>query len=64
MTFFFRNNFERSIDDNFDQYFSQHFDQTFENLFVDYGGQEDDRKERKKQVYIERNLSNYYRLFY
>ena len=43
-----QNNFEGSIDDNFDQYFGQHFDQTFENLSVDYGGQEGERKERKK----------------
>ena len=41
--------------DDFDQYFDQCFDQTFENLVVAYGGQEEERPERKKRVYIERN---------
>ena len=50
-----QNTFEESIDDTFDQNFDQHFDQTFEKFSIHYGGQEDERKERKKRVYIERN---------
>ena len=49
------NTFGESIDQTFDQYFDQHFDQTFENLFIDHGDQEDERKRRKKRVFIERN---------
>ncbi|CAN7119565.1 unnamed protein product, partial [Brassica rapa subsp. narinosa] len=45
--------------DDFDQYFDQYvdqcIDQTFENLVAAYGGQEEERSERKKRVYIERN---------
>ena len=50
-----QNTFEGSLDEAFDQYFDQHFDQTFENFSIQYGGQEDERKERKKRAYIERN---------
>uniref|UniRef100_A0A0D3D335 DDE Tnp4 domain-containing protein n=1 Tax=Brassica oleracea var. oleracea TaxID=109376 RepID=A0A0D3D335_BRAOL len=49
------NTFEGSVDENFDQYFDQHFDQTFENLFINYGDQEDERKRRKKRVFIQIN---------
>ena len=49
------NTYERVDDESFDQFFYQHFDQTFENLFLNYGGQEDESKRRKKRVYIERN---------
>ena len=44
-------NKDESIDETFDQY----FDQTFENLCNVYGDQEDERKTRKKIVFIERN---------
>jgi len=49
------NTFEGSIDETFDQYFDQHFDQTFEHFSIDCGDQEEERKRRKKRVYIERN---------
>uniref|UniRef100_A0A0D3C389 DDE Tnp4 domain-containing protein n=1 Tax=Brassica oleracea var. oleracea TaxID=109376 RepID=A0A0D3C389_BRAOL len=52
-------NFEGSDDENFDQLldqqFDQLFDQTFENMVLAYGGQEEERPERKNCVYIERN---------
>ena len=38
-----------------DEIFDQTFDQTFENLFNHYADQEDERKTRKKIVFIERN---------
>uniref|UniRef100_A0A0D3A8S5 DDE Tnp4 domain-containing protein n=1 Tax=Brassica oleracea var. oleracea TaxID=109376 RepID=A0A0D3A8S5_BRAOL len=43
------------FDQYFDEYVDQHFDQTFENLVIAYGGQEEEKPERKKRVYIERN---------
>ena len=49
------NTFDGSIDDTFDHYFDQRFDQTFKNVSIDYGVQEEERKRRKKRVYIERN---------
>ena len=42
---------EGSDDENFDQY----FEKTFENFTIDYGNQEEERRKRKKRVYIERN---------
>ena len=48
------NNYDE-FDQFFDQYFDQRFDQTFENLIIAHGGQEEERPERKKRVYIERN---------
>ncbi|XP_018513873.2 uncharacterized protein LOC103865118 [Brassica rapa] len=54
-----QNSFEGSLDEEFDQYFDEAFDQLFdetiENMAIQYSGQEDERKERKKRVYIERN---------
>uniref|UniRef100_A0A0D3DZB6 Myb-like domain-containing protein n=1 Tax=Brassica oleracea var. oleracea TaxID=109376 RepID=A0A0D3DZB6_BRAOL len=44
-----------NFDQAFDQYFDERFDQTFENLVVAYSGQQEERPERKKRVYIERN---------
>ena len=41
-----------SIDDSFDEAFDQYFDQTFENLVSE---QEDERRTRKKRVFIEKN---------
>ena len=41
-------NLEGSIDEMFDQYFDQQFDQTSENLCNIYGGQEEERRARKK----------------
>ena len=49
------NTFEGNIDETFDQYFDQTFDQTFENLCNVYGDQEDERKTKKKRIFIERN---------
>ena len=49
------NDFEDSLDDTFDQYFDQYFDQTFENLVNAHGDQENERKTRKKRIFIERN---------
>ncbi|XP_048632505.1 putative nuclease HARBI1 isoform X1 [Brassica napus] len=43
------------FDQAFDQYFDERFDQTIENLVVAYSGQQEERRERKKRVYIERN---------
>uniref|UniRef100_A0A0D3DMU5 DDE Tnp4 domain-containing protein n=1 Tax=Brassica oleracea var. oleracea TaxID=109376 RepID=A0A0D3DMU5_BRAOL len=56
MTSSSQNTFEGSIDDIFDQYFDQHFDQTFENFSIQYGGQEDERKERKKNEFISKEI--------
>nr|ACB59212.1 unknown protein [Brassica oleracea] len=44
-----------NFDQAFDQYFDERFDQTYENLVVPYSGQQEERPERKKRVYIERN---------
>uniref|UniRef100_A0A0D2ZX21 Uncharacterized protein n=1 Tax=Brassica oleracea var. oleracea TaxID=109376 RepID=A0A0D2ZX21_BRAOL len=43
------------FDQYFDEYVDQHFDRTFENLVIAYGGQEEEKPERKKRVHIERN---------
>uniref|UniRef100_A0A0D3CQP1 DDE Tnp4 domain-containing protein n=1 Tax=Brassica oleracea var. oleracea TaxID=109376 RepID=A0A0D3CQP1_BRAOL len=43
------------MDEAFDQYFDQAFDQQFENLCNNFGDQEDERKTRKKRIFIERN---------
>jgi len=43
------------MDEAFDQYFDQAFDQAFENLCNNFGDQEDERKTRKKRIFIERN---------
>uniref|UniRef100_A0A0D2ZSW0 DDE Tnp4 domain-containing protein n=1 Tax=Brassica oleracea var. oleracea TaxID=109376 RepID=A0A0D2ZSW0_BRAOL len=48
-------NYYDEFDQFFYQYFDQRFDQTFENLIIAHGGQEEERLERKKRVYIERN---------
>uniref|UniRef100_A0A0D3EBJ8 DDE Tnp4 domain-containing protein n=1 Tax=Brassica oleracea var. oleracea TaxID=109376 RepID=A0A0D3EBJ8_BRAOL len=49
------NLFEGSDDDTCDDYFDQYFDQTFKNFTIDYANEEEERKKRKKRVYIERN---------
>ena len=46
------NNFEDSFDEIFDQQFDQFFDETFENLITE---QEEEKKTRKRRVFIERN---------
>uniref|UniRef100_A0A0D2ZTF0 DDE Tnp4 domain-containing protein n=1 Tax=Brassica oleracea var. oleracea TaxID=109376 RepID=A0A0D2ZTF0_BRAOL len=52
-------NLEGSVDEifdkTFDQYFDQTFDETLDNLCNVYGNQEDERRRRKKRVFIERN---------
>ena len=52
---FNNNTFEGSMDEMFDQTFDQAFKQTFKNLFNHYADQKDERKTRKKRVFIERN---------
>uniref|UniRef100_A0A0D3A8S6 DDE Tnp4 domain-containing protein n=1 Tax=Brassica oleracea var. oleracea TaxID=109376 RepID=A0A0D3A8S6_BRAOL len=47
--------FDEIFDQTFDQYFDQTFDETFDNLCNVYGNQEDERRRRKKRVFIERN---------
>uniref|UniRef100_A0A0D3CIE8 Nuclease HARBI1 n=1 Tax=Brassica oleracea var. oleracea TaxID=109376 RepID=A0A0D3CIE8_BRAOL len=46
---------DESFDEMFDKYFDQTFEQTFENLCNVYGDQQDQRKKKKKRVFIERN---------
>ena len=55
MAFSSHNTFNGSIEDTFDQY----FDQTFENFSIHNGVQEEERKRRKKLVYIERNREEF-----
>ncbi|XP_033131850.1 uncharacterized protein LOC103829092 [Brassica rapa] len=49
------NNFEESMDETFDQFFDQTFDDAFDEAFQNLGGQEGEKKTRKKRVFIERN---------
>ena len=48
-----QNNFEGSLDEYFNQHFNQYVDQTFsqyvDQTFQNCGGEEDERKERKKE---------------
>ena len=53
MVSFSQNTFEGSLDENFDQ----HFDQTFEIFSIHYGGEEDERKERKKKEFISKEIT-------
>jgi len=46
---------DESFDEMFDKYSDQTFEQTFENLCNVYGDQQDQRKKKKKRVFIERN---------
>uniref|UniRef100_A0A0D3BP81 DDE Tnp4 domain-containing protein n=1 Tax=Brassica oleracea var. oleracea TaxID=109376 RepID=A0A0D3BP81_BRAOL len=46
---------DESFDEMFDKYFDQTFEQTFENLCNVYGDQQDQRKKKKKRVFMERN---------
>uniref|UniRef100_A0A0D3C4T8 Uncharacterized protein n=1 Tax=Brassica oleracea var. oleracea TaxID=109376 RepID=A0A0D3C4T8_BRAOL len=46
--------FDDTFDDTFDELFDQHFDQAFENFTIQ-ATQEEQRKKRKKRVYIERH---------
>ncbi|XP_048602119.1 putative nuclease HARBI1 [Brassica napus] len=50
-----QNPFDESIDEAFDQYFDQYFDQTYHNLLNAQSDQADERRTRKKRVFIERN---------
>ena len=43
---------DENFDEHFDQYFDEHFDQTFENIFIHHGDQQEERKRRKKRVYV------------
>ncbi|XP_048624595.1 putative nuclease HARBI1 [Brassica napus] len=49
------NKFEDSTYEAFDQYFDHQFDEAFENLCNTFGDQTEEKKTRKKRVFIERN---------
>lgn len=55
MAYSSHNNFDELEDENFDQHFDQYFDQTFDNILTNFGDQQEERRRRKKWVYIERN---------
>uniref|UniRef100_A0A0D3D7H9 Myb-like domain-containing protein n=1 Tax=Brassica oleracea var. oleracea TaxID=109376 RepID=A0A0D3D7H9_BRAOL len=44
-----------SFDEEYDQFFDQYLDHTFENLLIANGDQQDERRARKKRIFIERN---------